>query len=78
MRKKGTKEKINYLTVTEAGERLGVSRRRVQALITAGRLPAEKFGRDWVIRESDLAAVADRKTGAPKGNKNWQGTKGDQ
>ena len=39
--------------------------RRVQAMIKDGRLPASRFGRALVIRESDLALVADRKTGRP-------------
>jgi len=36
------------LTVKEAAERLGVSTNRVTVLITTGRLPATKPGRDWV------------------------------
>jgi excisionase family DNA binding protein len=55
------------LTTAQAAERLGVSPRRVVALITAGRLPAAKFGRDWVIREADLAAVQRLPQGWPKG-----------
>lgn len=58
------------LTVTQTAERLNVSTRRVRALIAAGRLPAEKIGRDWLIKESSLSLVADRKTGPPAGNKN--------
>lgn len=54
------------LTTTMAADKLGVSRRRVIALIEEGRLPAEKFGRDYVIQESDLALVAERKPGRPK------------
>jgi excisionase family DNA binding protein len=54
------------ITTTEAAKRLGVTVRRVQALITAGRLSAEKFGRDYMIREEDLEAVRERKPGRPK------------
>ena len=54
------------LTVTEAASRLGVSRRRVIAMIEAGQLPAEKFANVYAINESDLALVADRKPGRPK------------
>ncbi len=39
--------------------------KRVQAMIRDGRLPAEKLGRDYVIREQDLKLVADRKPGRP-------------
>ena len=53
------------LTTREAAEILGVSVRRVQALISAGRLPATKHGRDWLILSVDLARVADRKPGRP-------------
>jgi excisionase family DNA binding protein len=55
------------LTTAQAAERLGVTTRRVQQLIKSGRLPAEKFGRDFAIEESDLEAVKDRPTGYPKG-----------
>jgi hypothetical protein len=34
-------------------------------MITAGRLPAEKLGRDYVVKEDDLALVANRKAGRP-------------
>ena len=53
------------LTTPEVAERLGVSIRRVQALIHSGRLPSQQFGRDHLIRESDLVLVADRKPGRP-------------
>ena len=56
----------NILTTTQAAERLGISSRRVAALITAGKLPANQFGGSWMIREADLALVADRKPGRPK------------
>ncbi len=53
------------LTTKQAAERLGVSVRRVHALIQDERLPAEKLGRDYVIKEADLKLVADRPTGRP-------------
>ena len=55
----------NLITSKEASEELGVSVRRVVALINAGKLPAKKLGRDWVIRKSDLRLVRDRKPGRP-------------
>jgi excisionase family DNA binding protein len=58
-----TEERL--LTTPEVAERLGVSVRRVQALIKSGRLPSQQFGRDHVIKESDLKLVEDRKPGRP-------------
>lgn len=53
------------LTTQEAAERLGVTSIRVRQLISGGRLPAEKFGRDYMIKEEDLKLVEDRKPGRP-------------
>ena len=54
------------LTTPEVAVRLGVTTRRVLALIQAGRLPSQQFGRDHLIKESDVKLVEDRKTGRPK------------
>jgi excisionase family DNA binding protein len=54
------------ITTSEAAAALGVSVDRVQALIRAGRLPATRFGKAYVINEKDLALVKDRKPGRPK------------
>lgn len=56
---------MKLLTTSEVAERLGVTMKRVQAMIRDERLPAEKMGRDYVIREEDLKLVADRKPGRP-------------
>jgi excisionase family DNA binding protein len=56
---------MSLITTKEAADRLGVSVRRVQALITSGTLPAQKFGRDYLIDESDLQLVENRKPGRP-------------
>ena len=61
---------MKWLTTKEAAEKLGVSIRRVQAMVTQGRLPAEKFGRDYKIKESALSIVEKRKTGRPANPKN--------
>jgi excisionase family DNA binding protein len=53
------------LTTPQVAARLGVTVRRVQALIHAGRLPSQQFGRDHLIYEKDLKLVADRKPGRP-------------
>lgn len=59
------KRNMKLLTTEEAAERLGITKRRVQAMIRSERLLAEKMGRDWFINEEDLALVADRKPGRP-------------
>lgn len=64
---------MSLLTTNEVAERLGVTLPRVHALIRGGRLPAEKMGRDYFIKESDLVLVADRKPGRPP--KSSPGTK---
>jgi excisionase family DNA binding protein len=54
------------LTTPQVAERLGVTVRRVQALIKDGRLPSQQFGRDHIIKESDLKLVENRKPGRPR------------
>lgn len=57
---------MNILNTSEAAERLGVSTRRVLALIEEGKLEAKKIGRDYAIEEKALAAVTVyRKPGRP-------------
>jgi excisionase family DNA binding protein len=58
-----------YISATQAGERLGISRVRVVQLIDGGRLPAVKAGRDWLIDPADLKLVKDRPVGRPVGSK---------
>lgn len=54
------------LTTSEVASRLNVSLRRVRQLIEEGRLPSQQFGRDHLIKESDLKLVEDRKPGRPQ------------
>lgn len=54
------------LTTKKAADLLGVSAARVRQLVLSGKLPAEKFGRDLVIKESDLKLVANRPMGRPR------------
>jgi len=56
----------NLLTTREAAEKLNVSMRRVRALIESGKLPSKQYGRDHLIKESDLNLVQERKPGRPK------------
>ena len=55
----------DFISTKVASEKLGLSIRRVQALITSGRLPAEKIGNSYVVREQNLKLVEDRPTGRP-------------
>jgi excisionase family DNA binding protein len=57
---------IRFISTTQAAERLGVTRRRVQALILDKRLPATKIGRDYAIDPADLRKVRHRKPGRPR------------
>jgi len=56
---------MRLLSTLEVAAALGVTVARVQQMIWAGRLPAQKVGRDYVINEDDLKLVKDRKTGRP-------------
>ncbi len=56
---------MTLLTTTQAADILGIKQARVRQLILAGRLPAKKHGRDWIIRERDLELVRVRKVGRP-------------
>ncbi|MGH9945933.1 MAG: helix-turn-helix domain-containing protein [Pyrinomonadaceae bacterium] len=55
-----------FISTKEAAAKLNVSVRRVQALIAAGRLPAEKIGNSFAIREADLKPLNRRKNGRPQ------------
>jgi excisionase family DNA binding protein len=57
---------IGLLTTNETAAKLGVSRRRVLALVASGRLPAVRVGNQFLIQPADLAKVRDRKPGRPK------------
>ncbi len=48
---------MKLLSTNDAAARLGISVRRVQALIEAGQLSAHKLGRDYAIEESALDSV---------------------
>lgn len=56
---------MNLISTKDAAEKLGVSVLRVQQLIWAERLPAQKIGRDYIINEDDLKLVEERKVGRP-------------
>ena len=61
------KAAMKLFSTTEAAERLGVSTRRVLALIEDGKLLAQKVGRDYAIEEKAFEGVkVYGKPGRPK------------
>lgn len=56
---------MDLITTKDAAEKLGVSMRRITALIKDGRLPSQQIGREHLIKESDLELVRERKVGRP-------------
>lgn len=48
---------MKLLNTTQAAEALGVSARRIRAMIEAGTLAAHQIGREYAIEESALASV---------------------
>lgn len=57
---------MEYLTTEEAAERLGLSKRQVQALIKKGHLPAEWVGDIWLLKPADVETFQRRPVGRPK------------
>lgn len=45
---------MNYLSLEEAASSLGVTRRRVQALVERGQLPAQRVGGIWLLEAADV------------------------
>lgn len=64
-------EETKFLTTTKVAEQLGVSLRRVQALIKDGRLPSMQIGREHLIKQSDVKLVQIRMGGRMP--KKWKG-----
>ena len=58
---------MELVGVTVAAKELHLSRNRVRQLIKAGRLPAQKIGREYAITREDLEAfkAVDRPVGRP-------------
>lgn len=54
------------LTTAEVAAYLGLSLRQVQTLAKSGDLPAEKHGRDYVVRSEDLEQFTRRPVGRPR------------
>lgn len=60
---------VDLLTVKDVAEKLEISVWRVHQLIREKRLPAEKLGSQYVIKEKDLQLVKDRPIGRPPKDK---------
>ena len=53
----------NYITVEQAAEKWGISKRRVQKLCAEGRIPfAQRFGKSWAIPEAACKPLDGRST----------------
>ncbi len=59
------KNQYRYLSTAEAAALLDVNTSRVAQLIRSGALPAEKWGRDWWLREEDVRAYMALPRGKP-------------
>ncbi len=59
-----------YLTTQQVAVLTGKHRVTIRRLAKEGDIPAERFGRDWLILASDIAKIPTRDPGRPKGSKN--------
>lgn len=64
---------MTLLTTRDVANQLGVTPRRILALIQAGRLPATKHGRDWFVDAADLEGVRVRTPGRPAAKHEGEG-----
>ena len=62
---------MEVVGVTKAAEELKLSTNRVRELITLGKLPAQRLGREWAILRTDLDEfkAKDRPPGRPRKHK---------
>jgi len=59
------REPGDLLTTEEVADVLGVTQRRVQAMIADCSLPATRYGRFWLVRAEHAYARVDRRPGRP-------------
>lgn len=53
---------MDYISIAEAAEKWGITRRRVQVLCSQGRIPGlTKFGKSWAIPKDAAKPVDARK-----------------
>lgn len=55
----------DWITLAEAAALLGLTKRRVQVFVKAGRLPATRVGIQFLVRRADVLAFAPGKPGRP-------------
>jgi excisionase family DNA binding protein len=60
---------MKLLTTQQTSKLLGITPRRVIALVHAGRLPSQRFGKMHLIDPGDLPLVLDRPPGRKKNYK---------
>jgi excisionase family DNA binding protein len=62
------------LTLAEVSERVGLDSSRLRVLIAQGRLQATKYGKTWLVKESDVKAFEKqpRSPGRPPKQKTQQ------
>jgi excisionase family DNA binding protein len=51
---------MSLLTTSQVADRLGITVRRVQGLISDGTLPAQRIGRDYLVKEEDVRLAEKR------------------
>jgi hypothetical protein len=60
------------LTSIEAAREIDRSPQQISLLIRQGKLPAQKRGRDWLIKESDLQLILNIPKDRPAGTRGGQ------
>jgi excisionase family DNA binding protein len=64
--KKTMTQKLKRITASEAAKILDISKTRVLQLINLGIIPAERVGKQFILKERDVRAARGRKTGRPR------------
>jgi excisionase family DNA binding protein len=59
-------QKIQKITASEAAKILKISKTRVLQLIKLNIIPAERVGRQFILRKPDVLAAKGRKAGRPR------------
>jgi excisionase family DNA binding protein len=59
-------QKIQKITASEAAKILNISKTRVLQLINMNIIPAERVGRQFVLKDKDVKAARGRKAGRPR------------
>jgi excisionase family DNA binding protein len=59
-------QKIQKITASEAAKILNISKTRVLQLINLNIIPAERVGRQFVLKDKDVKAARGRKPGRPR------------